>query len=189
MILKKENNLILVTGPEGAGKETIIQKSGQQVDFYKIITTTTQPFYSEKSKEKSYKFISQEQFEKEVENEAFITSFKKGGNYYGVTYAEIQKAENTNLPIVWNLLPPEAFEIKRKYPNIKIVFICAPLFFIKKRLEKEGVSSSNIINSKLIEAKSDMDLASKKADFIIVNEEERSDKAAEELTKIIKENN
>lgn len=177
-------NLTLVVGPTGAGKTIVISELLKTAEVYKIVPSTTRAPKHSETEGKDYYFISWEQFRDLVESDQMVSSFESEGNYYGVTYDELEHAMDRNIPILWEITLDEAMKIKMRYPNVKTVLIIAPLDFIRRRLEEKGIRSESTINSKLIEAKLMLDQA-QRLDHIIVVEQDKFDKAATQLKEIV----
>lgn len=188
MVSHDLKNLFLITGVPGAGKKTLIENLSKFMKISKIIPITTKPPKTQEKDGEDFYFVSWKQFNKEVETENLASSYFDKGNHYGVTQSELDRVIKSKLPILWNISFKEAQKIKEEFPNTKIIFVTAPLKNIRKRLIKKGIISENVINTKLLQAKSLTDKAPQKVDYLIVNEEEKLDKAIRELAGIIQKN-
>ena len=182
---KNKKNLILIVSPLNIRRKVIIKKLKKQIDFYKIVLTTTRPKRPQEIEGKDYHFVPWEEFEKLTDNNGLVTSFKKKDNYYGVTKDELIIATQSNLPIIWSINLERALKIKRELPNIKIIFVSISLEILEEELIKMGIISQNVINLKMIKAKKEIDKALNKADFIIDDKEKQFQKVIETLVKTI----
>ncbi|MEA3273655.1 MAG: hypothetical protein U9Q72_03640 [Patescibacteria group bacterium] len=182
---KNKKNLILIVSPLNIKRKVIIKNLKKKIDFYKMILTTTRPKRPQEIEGKDYYFVSWKQFENLTDNNKLITSFKQKDNYYGVTKAELEVANQSGLPMIWSTHLERALKIKRKLPNIKIIFIAISLTILEEELIKMGVIAQNVINLKIIKAKRETDKALTAVDFVINVKGNQFQKITKELVKAI----
>ena len=78
------NNIFVVSGPSGVGKDTIISELKKQgLEFREIITTTTRPMRQGESQGNPYWFISKEEFEDLIRKNKLVEWADVYGYYYG----------------------------------------------------------------------------------------------------------
>jgi guanylate kinase len=181
------SNIFIITGPAGAGEDSIIKELGRYIDFEKIITTTSRPMRSEDKEGVSYYFISKEDFEKGIkENGFFEYALEDNGNYYGGTYDELERVKKITKPVIWKIDYKGVINAKRILPKVKSIYIYIPLELIEKRLKNRG-DSLEIIQSRLNYAKGWYD-NEHIFDFKVENEEGKLNEAVKKVARIIKEN-
>ena len=84
--------LFVITGPSGAGKDSVIYKAKELgLDFEQVITTSTREIRNGESESHPYHFISTDDFKGKIENEEMIEWAEVYGNYYGSTKEEVDK--------------------------------------------------------------------------------------------------
>ena len=66
------SNIFIISGPSGAGEDSVIKKLKNHIDFDKIVTTTTRAMRPEDEEGVSYYFISEEEFKKGIEENRFF---------------------------------------------------------------------------------------------------------------------
>lgn len=180
-------NIFIITGPAGAGEDSIINGLSKYINFDKIVTTTSRPSRPEDEEGVSYYFISREEFLKGIkENNFFEYALEDNGNYYGGTYAELERAKKSARPVIWKIEYQGVIKAKRIFPEVKSIYIHIPFELIEKRLQKRG-DSPEIIKSRLDYAKGWYENENV-FDFQIENEEGKLDEAIKKVVEIIENN-
>lgn len=180
-----KNNIFIITGPAGAGEDSIIKKLEEYIDIEKIVTTTSRPMRPEDKEGVSYYFISREEFKKRIEeNNFFEYALEDNGNYYGGTYEELERVRKIDKPVVWKIDYKGVLNAKKLIPEAKSIYIYIPPGLMEKRLKSRG-DSPEIIKSRIDYAKGWYE-NEHIFDYKITNEEGKLDKAVQEAVEIIK---
>lgn len=176
----KKTPLIVISGPSGSGKNTIIEKvKGQRGDLqHSISTTTRQPRGSEQHGV-NYYFISREEFEKAIEQDKFLEYAPVLDRYYGTSRAEIDRIiAQGKIPIL-DIDVQGALQIKSSGIPCRLIFIMPPsLEVLRTRLEARGTEPPEQIAKRMELAVHELDFRHE-YDLIIVNGD--LDKAVQEL--------
>lgn len=89
----KRGTYILVVGPTGSGKNTLINAAREVMpDLAFAVSATTRPMREGEVDGKSYHFLSTEEFMRRVDSGAFVEWAEYGGNLYGTLRSEIEPA-------------------------------------------------------------------------------------------------
>lgn len=91
--------IVTLTGPSCAGKSTLEKMLVKRGFSNAISTTTRQPRAGDVNGE-SYYFVTRENFESGLALDEFVENVEFGGNYYGLTVAEVKRLEALGKPIV-----------------------------------------------------------------------------------------
>lgn len=178
--------LFVITGPSGAGKDSVIQQSrelGQ--DFETIITTSTREMRPGEAEGAPYHFISREAFEESIEKGDFLEWAEVYGNLYGSTKAEVEDALKASDVVVLKIDPQGARTIKKSMPEVVTIFVMPPSFdYLEKRLVGRGTDSDETIRERLRVARREMEHMLD-WDYLVVNEEGKLEQAAREVIEII----
>ena len=181
------SNIFIISGPSGAGEDSVIKKLKNHIDFDKIVTTTTRAIRPEDEEGVSYYFISEEEFKKGIEeNKFFEYALEDNGNYYGGTYEELERVKKSLKPVIWKVDFNGVVNSKKILPESKSIFIYIPLEIIKERLKKRG-ESEEVIASRLEYAKGWYDNEDA-FDFKVINEEGKLEETVQKVAEIIKNN-
>ena len=155
-IEKKQNKIIIISSPSGAGKTTICKYLLKKMkDIELSISYTTRPIRINEKSKKDYYFISKQEFILLKKKNFFIESASIFSNYYGSPFNNIKKAFNRNNNILFDIDWQGAKKIRKSYNNSQIIdfFILPPNNKeLKRRLEKRGRDNKNEINIRLSHA-------------------------------------
>ena len=187
---KNKNKLFIISGPSGAGEDSVIEGLKKFLPIERVVTTTTRKKRSDIFAEDSYYFISKEEFKKGIAENKFFEYAKEYNNqFYGVTKKEIERVIKCDKIGIWKIEYKGVMTIKKLMPEIISIFIMTPTIEdIERRLLKRG-HDENYIKQRMIYTKEWLkhkDIY----DYEVVNYEGKLDKAVEEIREIIlKENN
>jgi guanylate kinase len=181
------SKIFILTGPAGAGEDSVIKNLGQYVDFDKIVTTTSRPMRPEDQEGVTYYFISKQEFEKGIEeNKFFEFALEDNGNYYGGTYEEIERAKKSDKPVIWKIDYKGTITAKKNFPEARSIYLYIPFELIETRLKNRG-DAPDVIKSRLAYAKGWYE-NEHIFDFKVENEEGKLDETVRKVAEIIKEN-
>ncbi|MFH1426069.1 MAG: guanylate kinase [Candidatus Kerfeldbacteria bacterium] len=185
-----EGKLFVVTGPSGAGKDSVIDKVRELgLEFGSITTTSTRPMRPGESEGNPYHFISQDEFEEKIENGEMLEWAEVYGYHYGSTREEVEEQRRKNPIVIIKVDPQGARTFKEMVPDAITIFIKPPSFeFLEKRLINRASDSPEVIAKRLQTAKTELQNL-ESWDYQILNDEGKLEEAARELIGIVKSNN
>ncbi len=97
-------NIAIISGPSGAGEDSIIKAVLKDLPAEKIITTTTREMRAEDKEGVSYYFVSRDEFRKGIINNQFIEYAKEyNDNYYGVREKELLRVAKSGKIGIWKI--------------------------------------------------------------------------------------
>lgn len=177
---------MVVTGPSGAGKDSVIGKLRELgFDFGMITTTTTRSMRPGEAEGQPYYFVSREEFEQRVEQGDMVEWAEVYGNLYGSTKTEVERVRRKYPVVIIRVDPQGARTFKEMIPDVITVFIQPPSFeFLEKRLVNRASDAPEVIAHRLEIAKQEMQNV-EFWDYRITNNEGQLDAAAQELIDII----
>lgn len=179
-----KGKLIVITGPSGVGKGTIVRHilTSHPKLHLSISATTRSPRPGEVDGQ-DYYFISKEEFLGEISDSNFLEWAEYAGNYYGTPKSKIVELLDKG---IWVLLEIElvgAQAISDIFPDALRIFILPPsLEELEARIRKRGKDSESAIQKRLIRAKEEI-AAQDEFDVGIINQDLET--AIEEVTKAI----
>ncbi len=144
------DSLFILSGPSGAGEDTIIEELSEIIELERTITTTTRDMRAYESQGNPYHFISKQEFQEKIEaGDFFEYAEQDNGNLYGITYEELQRVVNLNKVGVWKIDYKGVRTVKKKLPDIIAIMIYAPKDKLKKRISNRGTASDEFIEERL----------------------------------------
>ena len=134
--------LFVVSGPSGVGKNTLLNAVvARSVHVRYSISATSRAMRPGEVDGKSYYFVTREQFEKLIADDALLEYAEYVGNYYGTPLQPIREAIEAGTDIVMDVDVVGALKIKKRLPGAVLVFIAAPSFdALRQRLGHRGLS-------------------------------------------------
>lgn len=179
--------IFIVTGLSGAGKDSIIDGlEDKGLNYSQVITTTSRKLRSNESQGNPYYFVSKEEFETMIKENELVEWANVYGNYYGNTKKAIKEALNKEKPVILKVDVQGAEELKKVFPDSKVIFVTVPsLEIIKKRLEERGEDSPVDIKKRLKEMEEEIKELDK-WDYVVYNKQGKLKKTIKEVKNIIK---
>ena len=182
----KEGKLIVISGPSGAGKGTVIKKYLEKHPEDELsVSMTSRPMRDNDIANVTYYFKTKEEFEKAILNGELLEYAMYNGNYYGTPKNEVEKRIKKGINVILEIEVVGAMNVKKMMGDkCTLIFIMPPsMEELKERLMNRGTDSMESIKGRLDIAKKEIK-ESKKYDFKVVNDD--LDKAVSELEDIIK---
>lgn len=161
--------LIVLSGPSGVGKGTIVKKLLEKGDYALSVSCTTRPPRCGEVDGVSYFFISKEKFLEGIGNGGFLEYSEHFSNYYGTPRKFVcDKLEKSN--VILEIEVDGALQVKREYPEALLIMILPPsVEELKARLKRRGTESEESINERL--KRMEYELSKKdEYDFTVVND-------------------
>lgn len=162
------NNKVVIVGPSGGGKTKIGNDIFKDIlNWATFITHSTREMREGEIQDKSYHFVSNEEF-LTIDKIEFTEYPKNSGQFYGLSVKEVEeKSSKFNCYCVMDI--NGALALKEKFPETKIIFTYSPIDILEKRMRDRGDSEEKIAQRlrNISEAK-EME-NSKYADFVIEN--------------------
>jgi guanylate kinase len=178
-------NLFIVSAPSGAGKSSLISAllKDDPSDMQVSVSHTTRAPRSGEVDGQHYHFVSIEQFNVLITDNAFFEWAEVFGNFYGTSRRVIENTLAKGIDVFLDIDWQGAQQVKKIHPAAIGVFILPPSKAeLERRLTGRGQDSSDVIASRMAQAVSEMSHYNE-YDFVIVNDD--FDQALTDLKTII----
>jgi guanylate kinase len=157
MPVNKQQKIIILTAPSGAGKTSItrylLNKFPNDLAF--SISAATRPSRGVEKNGVDYYFITEEEFTNKIQHEEFIEwEMVYEGKYYGTLKSELQRIWNENKTPLLDIDVKGAIHVQQQYPeNTLALFIEPPsIDELKKRLASRGTDDEDSLNARVNKA-------------------------------------
>jgi guanylate kinase len=186
--MSKKNKIFIITGPSGAGEDSVIKELQKYFPIEKIVTSTTRKKRPNEIAGKDYYFLSHEKFQEKIKNNKFFEwALEDNENYYGGTYEEIERVLNSTNIGIWKIDYQGVLNAKKIIPEAISIYLHVPIKIIEKRLNNRGIHNKKFIEERLDYAQGWYQNRDK-FDYEVENKEGELDKTIEKVAKIIKKN-
>ncbi len=150
-MLKVNGNglLIVVSGPSGAGKDTICNELVKENDnIWLSVSMTSRSIRGQEQEGKDYFFVTKEEFEEKIKSGIFLEYAIYNDNYYGTPKDKIEQYLNKGIDVILVIDIQGALNIKKMIPSALFIFIMPPdMKTLKQRLiDRKTESKDKIIN-------------------------------------------
>ena len=169
--MKRRGILIILTSPSGAGKTSILEgilKKDNSIEY--SVSVTTRPMRKGEINHVHYHFVSVEEFKKLIEQGVFYEWAIVHNNYYGTRRDVVENKVENGIDVLFDIDVQGALNVKRQSKDAVLIFIIAPsLKILEERLRNRGTDSEEVIQSRLMNARKEMEKMPE-FDYIVVND-------------------
>ncbi|TYQ29682.1 guanylate kinase [Pseudanabaena sp. UWO310] len=168
-----EGKLIVVTGPSGVGKGTLLKKLLERYAdrFHFSISATTRSPRTGEEDGREYFFWSRAEFEQQRDAGGFLEWAEYAGNLYGTPIAPIQRAIAMGQIVLLEIELEGARQVATSFPNAQRIFIAPPsMQVLESRLRDRSTDSDEQIRKRLHHAELEV-AAANEFDLTIVNDD------------------
>lgn len=165
------SKIFVISAPSGTGKTTIARKLKEELpEIELIVSYTTRKPRPEEKDGVNYHFITETQFQKMVEEDAFAEWAQVYENYYGTPKKEILEGLAKGKKVLLTLDTQGARSIIKKFPDAVLIGILPPSIKEQERRirNRKGLSEQEI-KKRLISAREERQILMKEYHFRLVN--------------------
>jgi guanylate kinase len=176
--------VLVVTGPSGAGKGTLIRKLVEGVPGIEVtVSATTRERRRGEEDGREYQFLSNSGFLDRVGRGEFLEHVEYvSGHRYGTLFSELERiAARGHVPLL-ELETEGALRVKHEVQGAVTIFISAPLEELERRLRERSTESAGEIGERIELARKQLEEAGE-FDYVIENDD--LERAAAELVQLV----
>ena len=163
--------LIILSGPSGSGKDTVLNKLTENRDDIKIsITMTTRQKRNDEIDGLNYYFVNREYFEKKNADNNMLEYAEYADNLYGTPKAPVDEMLRNGKAVILKIEVQGAEKIRKIYPEVISIFLMPPsVRVLEERLRGRNSEDEETLNHRLVIAREEIRRASE-YDYIVIND-------------------
>jgi guanylate kinase len=178
--------LIVISGPSGAGKDSILQSmKDRELDFHFVVTATTRPRRENEVEGKDYFFKSMEEFAHMIETDQLIEYAVVYGDYKGIPRQQVSDALASGKDVVMRVDVQGAETVRKLAPEALLIFVTVQSEEeLVSRLNERKTETSEELAIRIATARKELQRI-EAFDYVVVNQDAQLDEAVNTIRAII----
>ena len=187
----KKGLLIILSGPSGVGKGCVRQEimKNDKLELVYSISMTTRKKREKEVDGRDYYFVSDEEFQRNIDNGNFLEWANFVGHRYGTPKDKVEQLRNQGKNVFLEIEINGANQVMSKIHDDRMIsfFLMPPSFqALENRIRKRKTESEEIIQERLQKGLKEMTMT-ENYDYIVIND--KVQRAAQEIIDLIKAKN
>jgi guanylate kinase len=178
--------LIVISGPSGAGKDSILKRMKErQLPFHFVVTATTRQPRKNETHGVDYFFISLAEFNQMIENDELLEYAFVYNDYKGIPKQQVRQALASGIDVVMRIDVQGAATIRQISPQAVMIFLTTQdEQEMIRRLKERKTESSDGLNTRIETARQEMKRIHE-FDYVVINRDCHLDEAVDTILSII----
>lgn len=170
LALKNKGLLVVLSGPSGCGKDTVLAElKNRNINLKQSVSVTTRAIREGEVDGVDYCFTDVPDFEKKIKDGYFLEYVKYGANYYGTPKKKIEELIDGGANVFLKIEVEGAGNVRKVFPEVVSVFIVPPsMEELSNRLKGRGTETEDSFKRRLDIARDELSRAGE-YDYIVVN--------------------
>ncbi len=179
--------LIVISGPSGVGKDTVIQRMKErQLPFHFVVTATTRPPRPNERHGIDYYFLSKDQFAEMIEKGELLEYAIVYNDFKGIPKDKVRQAFSSGQDVVMRIDVQGAATIHQLYPDALLIFLTTQdEDEMVNRLKERKTETPDGLNLRIATARQELKRIDD-FDYVVVNRELQLDETVDAILAIIR---
>lgn len=185
-ILDKYPLMIVISGPSGVGKDSVLRAmKNSELPIHHVVTVNTRAPRPDEKEGVDYFFVSREKFEDMIAHEELIEYSHVYDDYKGVPKSQIQDALDSGKDVVLRLDVQGAEKIKNIYPQAISIFVLpSNQDDWYKRLGGRRLGNEKDLDKRILTVKDEL-VKAREFDYLVINEQNKLTQTVQMIEAII----
>jgi len=185
-LLDPQPLLIVISGPSGAGKDTVVQCMKERgMPFHFIVTATTRPRRANEVNGRDYFFVSKEEFARMIDEDELIEYAVVYGDYKGIPKQQVREALASGKDVMMRVDVQGAETVRKLVPNAILIFMTVDNEQeLERRLRERKTETVEELALRIATARKELQRVDA-FDYVVVNADDHLDQAVDTIQAII----
>ena len=185
-ILKPQPLLIVISGPSGVGKDTVVMHMKERgMPFHFVVTANTRPKRENEVHGVDYFFVSKEEFARMIEENELIEYAVVYGDYKGIPKQQVREALESGKDVVMRLDVQGAETVRKLAPEALLIFLTTGSEDeLVNRLKARKTETQEELALRIATARKELKRVDA-FDYVVLNHEDRLDETVDNVQAII----
>lgn len=178
--------LVVISGPGGVGKDTIIETLRQRNPRLTYsVSYTTRPRREYEVDGVHYSFVSEPEFRRRIAEGEFLEFATVNGYLYGTSAKRVEQQQSEGRDVILKIDVQGAEKVRRRRPDGLFVFVAPPSMeeLLRRRIER-GSEAPEVVAARQRLAEVEQSFADR-YDHVVIND--RLERAVEEIEDILEQ--
>lgn len=178
--------LVVISGPSGVGKDTVIQRMKErELPFHFVVTATTRPARSDEVHGVDYFFLSSDEFARMIETDELLEYAIVYNDYKGIPKEQVRQALASGKDVLMRIDVQGAATIREISPEAVLVFLTTQNETeLVNRLKARKSETPEGLNLRIATARKEFKRI-KEFDYVVVNRDDKLDETVDKILAII----
>lgn len=155
--MPKTDKVVVITGPSGVGKSTILREVLRRTGALFSVSATTRPVRPEEVDGRDYRFVSRPTFEKMIAEAELFEWAEVFGEYYGTPAGPVEQAMADGKTILLEIDVQGGMQVHEKMPEATFVLVLPPgRGELKRRLAARATERPEVIENRFTRAQEEV---------------------------------
>ncbi len=179
--------LIVISGPSGVGKDTIIQRMKERnLPFHFVVTATTRPPRPEEVHGVDYYFVSHDQFAEMIEKGELLEYAIVYNDYKGIPKEQVRQALASGKDVIMRVDVQGAATVRKLSPEAVLIFVTvSDEEEMIRRLMARKTETPEGLKLRIATARQELTRVGE-FDYVVVNRDNHLDETVDTILAIIK---
>lgn len=169
--IAEKGQLIVISGPNGVGKRTVINEyMKEHPNAIKVTSVTTRSPHAHEEDGKDYYFLSHLEFDRMVRSQQMLEFAYYNRNGYGTPRKAVEEAREAGRNVILNVDVTGAMKVRALCPDATLIFIMPPTWDeLETRIKNRNTENPDVIADRLLIAQEEI-LCAAQYDYILIND-------------------
>jgi len=184
--IQAEPLLIVISGPSGVGKDTVLQRMKERnLPFHFVVTATTRPPRAAEVDGVDYFFVSRDEFARMIDEDELLEYAIVYTDYKGIPKSQVRQALESGKDVIMRIDVQGAETIRKLCPEALLIFLTTQdQEELVARLHERKTESADGLSLRIATARQELKRIAE-FDYVVVNRDEQLDTTVDIIVSII----